>query len=181
MSIPQLSTAPTTTPIDLADARAACKLTGQERDAELGDWINLAVDRLQSETWRQFCTAIYTLNFDNWADEMILPNSPLASVGSVLYYDPDSDQQTLATSVYEVVTDQLPGFIRLKYNQTWPSVRGHPDDITVTYPCGEAVTDVPVWIKHATRLLVAHYYTHGEAAEIPDGVLALLDRVGEPV
>lgn len=181
MSEPQLSVAATSTPISLEQAREACHLTTHNRDGELEDWIALAVDNLQRITRRQFVTATYTLQFDDFADEMHLPPSPLASITTVKYYDGNSVQQTIADTVYEAVTDQLPGFVRLKYNQTWPSVRGHPDDIIITYVCGEAVADVPVWIKQACKFLVQHYYEFGPTAEIPDGILHMLDRVGVPV
>ncbi|MHC4176681.1 MAG: head-tail connector protein [Planctomycetota bacterium] len=190
MSEPQLSTAPTATPIGLGELRTQLRITGHDEDSYLNGLIETAVEVLQAKSWRQFCTATYTLNFDAWADKMILPKPPLASVGSVQYYDTGGVQQTLSSDVYEAVTDQTPGFIRLKYSQTWPSVRGHPDDITVTYTCGTAVAGVPSRTKQAVKLFAAHMYLQrapvvvgrsAAAVEVPMGIMWLLDRAGVPV
>lgn len=181
MNEPQQTVAPTETPISLGDARAVCRLTGHQQDGELQDWIDLAADRLQAITWRQFCTATYTLNFDRFDTELALPRPPLASVSSIKYYDLSSVQQTLSTDIYEAITDRTPGIVRLKYHESWPSVRGHPDDIIITFICGQAAGDLPIWAKQAVKFLVAHYYEFGPAAETPSGVLALLDRVGAAV
>ena len=178
MNEPQLITAPTFSPITLADAREACRISSNNEDRELGDWINEAVALLQQETWRQFCTATYSLKFDDFAEEMRLPRPPLASITSIVYYDSAGDQQTLSTDVYEAITDQTPGIVRLKYNQSWPATRGYYDDVTVTYVCGWAADAIPSWLKQSTKYLVAHLYEFRSAQPIPDGIRELLDKAG---
>ena len=181
MSEPQLTVAPTFSPITLADARQACRLTSQDEDDELRGWIDEAVARLQDETWRQFCTATYTLTFDSFANKLILPRPPLASVSSITYLDVAGVSQTLATSVYEVVTNQTPGLVRLKYAQSWPNVRGHADVITVTFLAGWTAAATPTWVKQSVKYLVAHLYEFRSADPLPKGIANLLDRAGFPV
>ncbi|HUT92362.1 MAG TPA: phage head-tail connector protein [Thermoguttaceae bacterium] len=180
--------APTASPVTLGDLRAHLRITGHDEDAYLQALIDMAVDALQAKAWRQFCTATYTMQFDDWADELRLPRPPLATVTSVKYYDTSEVLQTLATSVYEVITDQTPGLIRLKYQQTWPALRGHPDDILITYTCGSSAAAVPSRTKQAVKLLAAHHYQQRTpvvvgrtVVEIPMGIMWLLDRSGVPV
>ena len=45
--------------------------------------------------------------------EFRLPPSPLVSVQTVSYVDSDGNNQTLSSSAYEVITDEMPGFIRI--------------------------------------------------------------------
>lgn len=150
--------------------------------------LAMATEVLQRKAWRQFCTATLTIDFDDFADEIPLPRPPLISVSTVKYYDVDGVQQTLSTDVYEVVIDDTPGFIRLKYNQTWPSVRGHPDDVTITYVAGQAAADVPPRHKQAVLLYAAHLYqqrtlvlTGMTVSDVPMGIMWLLDRAGSAV
>ena len=188
MNEPQLITAPTFTPISLNDLKQHLRLTGHDEDPYLSDLIDVATDTLQAKAWRQFCTATYAMRFKAWQDEMHLIRSPLASVTSVTYVDSTGTTQTLSTDIYEVATYQTPGFIRLKYSQTWPTIRGHADDITITYVCGQAADDIPDRNKQAVKLFAAHLYQQRTqvivgriVAEIPMGVMWLLDRAGVPV
>ncbi len=190
MSEPQLTVAPTTTPISVPELRTHLRITVPVEDQYLSDLIDVAVNVLQEKAWRQYCTATYTLKFDDWAQEMFLPKSPLASVGSITYLDIASAQQTLSTDIYEVVTDQTPGLVRLKFNQTFPTLQGHPDDITITFTCGTTVALVPSRTKQAVLLMAAHMYHQRTlivvgrsliAVEIPMGIMFLLDRAGVPL
>ena len=180
MNEPQLITAPTFQPITLADAREATRINSKNEDRKLGDWINEAVARLQQETWRQFCTATYSLAFDDFSDKMFLPRPPLASVTGILYFDSAGVEQTLSTDVYDVVTDQTPGLVRIAYNQSYPATRGYLDDVTVTFTCGWIEAEIPTWVKQSTKYLVAHLYEFGSARKMPDGIRELLDRAGFP-
>lgn len=180
MNEPQLITAPTFQPITLADAREASRISSSIQDRELGSWINEAVARLQQETWRQFCTATYSMKFQEFTEEMHLPRPPLASVTSITYFDSAGDEQTLSADIYDVVTDQTPGLVRLAYQQSYPATRRHFDDITVTFVCGWPEDELPTWVEKSTKYLVAHLYEFGSAHSMPDGIRELLDKAGFP-
>ena len=65
---------------------------------------------------------------------------PLIEVTQIQYVDTSGDTQTLGTSVYTVDTDSVPGIVYLAYNQSWPSLRDIPKNVTVSYRCGYATT-----------------------------------------
>ena len=187
MSQPVLVTAPTDTPIEEADLRAHLRMEDRSEDHYLRTLIEAATETLQAIAWRQFMTATYSLTFDTFATQMVLPNPALQSVSSITYLDTAGASQTLSTDVYEVVINVEPGFVRLKYSQTWPAIRGHPGVITVTYICGYgAASAVPYRTRHAIKLLAAHLYQMREpvidgagAVEVPLGIRYLLDRVNK--
>jgi hypothetical protein len=56
----------------------------------------------------------------SFCDLLDLPVAPVISVTSVKYLDTDGVEQTLASSVYELVNTGLEPQIRLKINQTFP-------------------------------------------------------------
>lgn len=186
MSEPVLVTAPTDTPIEEADLRTHKGITHRSEDQYLRTLIETATEALQGIAWRQFMTATYSLTFDTFADRLELPRPPLQSVTSITYDDTAGSSQTLATSVYEVVTNSTPGFVRLKYGQTWPAVRGYPDVILVTFVCGYgAASAVPFRTRHAIKLLATHLYemrepvVDGGVVEVPMGIRYLLDRANK--
>ena len=80
-------------------------------------------------------------------------------------------------------TDADPGRIILGYNESWPTVRGHTNDVAYTYVCGYGDTGaaVPATLKAAIKLLVSHWSENREAtitgtniAEVPLAVNDLI-------
>lgn len=130
---------------------------------------------LISQTWRQ--------DFDGFADVMRLRVGPLMSVSSISYYDADNGAQTLSTDVYTVFADEIGPYIALKPDQSWPTSYSRDDAVRVTWTAGfgASATDVPMAIRQALLLLVAHWYdnrgiavTGANATEIPMAAKSLL-------
>ncbi len=159
----------------------------------------------EAVTGRQFINATWTWNLDRWpsrwrpwADgawdanrvalgrsEFAVPFAPLASVTSIKYLDPDGAQQTLSTDVYNVVTDETPGKIRLAWDQSWPETRVEPAAIEVIFVAGygAAGSDVPEPVRDAILMMVDDVYNHRSATveralRANPTVDALLNAVG---
>ena len=191
MNEPQLTVAPTEQAVTLGEVYTQLRITENDEDDYLEGLIDVATTVLQAKAWWQFLTATYTLKFTQFCTEMRLPRPPLKTVTGITYVDANGDSQTVTSSIYDVITYQTPGLIRLAYQQNWPSdLRGHPDDITVTFTCGEAASDVPDRTKQAIKLFVAHMYTERtpvvigrslNSVEVPMGIMFLLERAGMPV
>jgi uncharacterized phiE125 gp8 family phage protein len=90
-----------------------------------------------------------------FCDLIDLPMAPIISVSSVKYLDTAGVEQTLDTSVYELVNTGLEPQIRLKINQVWPSVRPVSDAVRVTAIAGYST--VPESIRAAMLMLIAQW------------------------
>ena len=110
------------------------------------------------------------------------PNPPLLTVSSFAYVDTSGNSTTWSSTNYSVLSDADPGRLALAYNASWPAVRTQPEAITITYTAGYgAASAVPQTIKHAVKMLVAHWYESREPvvigtiiADLPMAVDALL-------
>jgi uncharacterized phiE125 gp8 family phage protein len=179
-----IATAATVTPITLAELRTHLREPDHAEDAFLNTLISAAVEWCEGYTWSKLCSQTWDEYFDGFASPLPLWYSPVSAITSVTYTDTDGDAQTLAATVYELGNDNGKGTCRLKYDQTWPSTRGHADVVTVKYVTGYgAASAVPTPIKHAIKLLCGHLFENREQTiesiglgikGIPFGIFSLL-------
>lgn len=178
------------TPVSLVEAKAHLRVDHTDDDTLITALINAATDHLDgwsgvlgralvTQTWRQ--------DFADFTDKLRLPLKPVSSVSGVTYYDTDNAQQTLATSVYELLTDDAGPFLALKVDQSWPNTESRAAAVSVTFVAGSAVASVPAAIKAAMLLMIGHLYENREAvaegnfAVMPmavDALIAPYRRVG---
>ncbi len=180
-----LVTGPTEEPIDLESAKAHLRVTDNEEDNVINGLIKASRAYAEKYLRRQFVSATYALRMDLLPWKIVLPIPPLQSVTSITYVDFAGATQTISSSDYTVERYGEPGFIVAAYNLTWPTVRGHVNDVCVTFVAGYgAATAVPASIKQAMLLLIGSGYENKEAAvvdqgfsalDVPFGVEALLD------
>ncbi len=85
---------------------------------------------------------------------------------------------TCPYSIWETSAENGLPFIRAAYLQTYPITRGYRDDVTAQVVCGygSQATDVPLPIRQAIKLMIAHLYANrGEVpAAMPPAIDALL-------
>lgn len=176
-------------------------------DAEADDLIQEARELIEESIGVALITQTWTLSLDNWplgeerftegfstgsvADlyarpsTVELPRYPLQSIDSVTTYDEDGDSTAVTVaSVFDVDTAQVPGRMRLKVGQVWPSALRGTNAIEVSYVSGygDAASDVPAALKRAVKQLAAYLYSQrGDACDVSDalissGAAAILDR-----
>lgn len=163
---------PASEPITLDEVKAQCRITGSNEDSLLTAYISAA--RLFVEQYTGLRIVEQTVEFrgSNFFDLAYLPVAPLQSVSSIAYLDPDGTEQTLATTIYESVLIGLAPSIRLKVDQSWPSIRYASDAVRVVAVAG--YSSVPEPIKQAMLLIVASWFDSREVGPIPAGAMALL-------
>lgn len=71
-----------------------------------------------------------------------LPGGQLQSVSSITYYDDNGDLQTLASSMYQVDNQQVPGRVVPSYGNVWPTTRSQLNAVAITYTVGWPHTQV---------------------------------------
>ncbi len=172
----RVDTSATDNAIDLAISAAISRLDG--RDGLLGR-------ALAPQTWR--------LQLPRWpleGESICLPLPPLIQVSSITYLDEDEAEQTLATSVYDVInTESMRSLVRLAKDQTWPDLATRPDAVRIVFDAGyvdeqsPANIAVPDPIKQAIILMVQMWYDNPDREEIPGTVNSLVspfkaDRLG---
>lgn len=179
---PVLVAAPASAPVTVAEAKAQCRVDSSDEDALFTALIDAAVSYLDGWTGilgRALITQTWRQDFDRFGRCLRLPIFPVASITSVKYDDENDVEQTVGSSNYEILTDDLGSFVHFADGYGFPSISAARPAVRVTYVAGEAT--VPPAIKHAILMLVAHWYRNREtvivgsaAAEIPVGVTALL-------
>ncbi|WP_137719346.1 head-tail connector protein [Methylobacillus flagellatus] len=148
-------------------------------------WIPTAREQAEHRTGRALVTQTLRHTRDCFPGCAVrLPRPALQSVEHVKYIDPNGALQTLDPSRYQVVTDELLGWVLPAYGEAWPSVRAQPGAVQIQYVAGYGTPEqVPVSIKHWMLMAVATWFKQHEAvvtgtivAELPrDFFAALLD------
>lgn len=157
---------PAAEPATLREVKAHLRVDHDDEDPTIEGMIKAAREQLELITRRQFVTATWTLTQARFENPIRLSFPPLQSITSVKYIDGSGNQQTVASSVYEPVTDDLDPRVRLQFDQSWPTdVRDQPDAVEVIFLAGYGGPSAqPERAKAAIKLLVAHWYENREAA-----------------
>ena len=117
-------TAPAIEPITLADIKTRVNMDEDitEKDADI-ELLLIPAARAQAEsrTGRAMMTQTLQLTLFCFPYGAIsLPKPQLQSVDWIKYLDVDGVQQTLATSDYLVINDELYGYVVPAYGKSWP-------------------------------------------------------------
>ena len=162
MSSLSRTVAPTLQPVSLEEVYAHVRVADRSADtlALLNRLIDTAARLAEEITRRALLTQTWQLKLDAFPpSEILLPRPPLQSVTAIQYVDTSGETQTLGAEVYTVDTAHDPGRVLLAASQTWPAIRGEPNDVTITYVAGwTAAASVPQTIRHAILMLVHHWY-----------------------
>lgn len=158
--------APSTYPLDLADAKAHLRVTHTDDDNYIQGLIYAATDYLdykngvlgraiEAQTWK--------LEVALWdkLQRVHLPVTPVTAITSVQYYDGTNSLQTWSTSEYQLINRDWTAYVCPAPTYSWPSVYNREDAIAVTFTAGYAT--VPPTLVHAIKFLVAHMYENREA------------------
>lgn len=183
----ELVTAPSVEPV-LADE--VTRYVGAELAEDIADCevlLTAAREYLEEVTGRAFITQTRRLiadTFPRGREVLDLTRPPILSVTEILYLDENGAEQTLDASVYSVVlTQDRPGQVVLKSDQSWPvvaEITGR-DAVWVEYTCGYGATDasVPQRVKTALKMLV-RAWLDDPVGEMPDPVKVLIGSFAVP-
>lgn len=185
MLAPVRTVAPAAPLLTIEEVKAHLRVDHADEDVLITGLMDAAtahLDGYQGILGRALITQTWTVDFPTFRNRLDIPLGPVQSA-TIQYYDSSNEQQTLATSVYAVLTDGLGPYVALKYNQQWPQTYTRDDAVRVTFVAGygAAGKDVPLAIRAAMLLLIANWYDNrsavsvGEtASELPLSAAALL-------
>lgn len=182
---PVLVTAPTETPVSLAEAKRQVRAEDFTDDddlltaliaaatSHLDGWTGILGRCISPQIWRQDSEWLFR--------NMPLPLAPVISVApdpeivddplGVRYTDPDGVLQTIAPENYQLLVNDLGPFVRFNDGFSVPGVHAQKPAVSITYRAGYA--EVPPAIKQAMLLLVSHWYENRDAALVGEAVMAL--------
>lgn len=174
MLITELVTAPTETPVTLAELRAHLKITNTDEEKYLEALLQVSTQMAEKITRRALLTQTHKLYLDELPTQTIeLPFTPLQSVTHFKYYDYTTAVLTTWDSTnYFVDTKSEPGRLQRKTNYSWPTVDPRPSTIEIQFVCGYTSKDVvPNPIKQAILIMAAHAYENREPVVIGASVV----------
>jgi uncharacterized phiE125 gp8 family phage protein len=175
-----LLTPPSAEPWTVADAKAFLRVEHDDDDAIVASLIAAARSQVEALTRRALLTQTWRFVLDRWpADGRFAPRmGPLHSVIAARVYDTANNAS--AIDLESFVVDTAANIIA---SPSWAlpapgrSTAGIELDLQLGY--GALASDVPDPLRHAVRMLVAHWYENraaigAGAAMLPAGVGALI-------
>jgi uncharacterized phiE125 gp8 family phage protein len=155
------------------------RLDGGDDDAYVSKCLKAARQWIEGQVKRSIMAKTYDYNIDyawpykHGGIRIDFPVNPVTSVTSITYVDSDGASQTLAADQYTVVAREFNSYIVAAYNVSLPDVRWVPNAITVRFISGATTAEED--IKHAVKVLAAHYYENREVSSgTPMAVEALI-------
>lgn len=164
---PTTITAPTRYALELADAKQQLNLIGSaDDDLLLVDLIKAAHEYIETATDLTLTTTSYrvVLRVLPESSELVLPKPPVSAVSSFSYYDENNASQTF-TDYYLRTDGNSHSRILLNRDASWPNLYDRWDAVTIDYTAGIGANAaaMPATVRHAMRLLVAHWYDNRES------------------
>lgn len=155
-----LVTGATDLPVDLADMKAHLRVTHSAEDDLIGAYMAAAAESIEQETGVCFGSQVWEQSFQNPSRDLWLLKTPVQSLTSVKYYDPDNTEQTADLSDFDLFNMGDWFIVR---SDDWPTTYDRPDAITIRFTCGFAsVDDMPKTVGQAMKFIVGHWYEHRE-------------------
>ena len=176
---------PVVEPVTVAEAKLHCRIDVDEDDALVAALISTAREHLERISRPRVAMSAqrWLTVLDAWpaSARIELRPYPLISVIEVRYTDADGVEVTVAPEGYAVDTYSEPG--RLEVLDGWPGgTLAALNGLQIEYTAGYDRATLPMALRQATLLLVAHWYEHRELAmtsgavpkELPFAVAALV-------
>lgn len=169
-----LLTPPATEPLSLADAKAFLRIDHDHDDAIISALIASARGQVEALTRSALMTQVWRLVLDAWPCEgRITPRfGPLRAVNAARVYDAAGHASSIDTGRF--VVDAASGVI---VSPGWslpvPGRARAGIELDIAIGFGPTAADVPDVLRHAIRVLVAHWYDNRGLAAIGASVAML--------
>jgi uncharacterized phiE125 gp8 family phage protein len=179
-----LVTAPATEPVSLVEAKLQCKEDGSDQDTLISLYIKAAREMAEHEMSRVLITQTWELTLDAFpSGEIELPLTPIQSIASVSYQDPEDAEQTLDPSAYTLDKESVPGWLIPAASTAWPATIDAANSVRIRIVGGYATAAaVPDNIKLWILAHVATWFRNRESVNVGNivtkmpGLDSLLDR-----
>jgi uncharacterized phiE125 gp8 family phage protein len=131
----QVIAPPVEEPVDLADLKAALRVSHTDDDVLLAAMLAEARESIEVRTERQLARKTWLLTIDSFPTfEIVLPHRPIDSIVSVEYDDSAGLEQTMPATDYFLDNASEPGW--LFPVSSWPATLSAVNAVRVTYMAG---------------------------------------------
>ena len=174
-----MTAAPSVEPISLAEAKAHLRIDASDEDSLLSSLITAGRIFVERTLSLALITETWSFYLDGWprSGTIALPIQPVQAVTAVKAFDPDDSPTIVNSDTYSVDVLSEPARLVLSAGavQLSPARLLNAFEVAFTTGFGDEATDVPAPIRHALKLLVAHWFEHREPvvlSELPQEVPA---------
>ena len=157
-----LTAGPLVEPISLAEAKAHCRIDTDAEDLLVASLILAARMHIERSLDVALIEQSWSLYLDAWPDRhwLRLPLAPVISLDAVRLYSPTDTNITLDASLF--LLDRAGSKPRLfrRDGLAWPMPGRNANGIEIAFTAGYGATadDIPMPIRLAIKMLVAHWY-----------------------
>lgn len=161
-------TGPSGSVIDMNDLKLWLKVDDNDDDMTIHRLATAAVaafDGIRSPMRRCLLTQTWRQDFDGWGTYGYL-RLPFFGVSAVVvkYFDSDNAEQTVSSSLYELLEDECGAYVNFLSDFSEPSVYTRSDAVRVTMTVGYGTAaDIPSEIINAIWRMVAMAYEKRDA------------------
>jgi len=182
-----VQTAETAFAITSAEVKSWLRIDGSDDDTVISTLLKASHNWAKRYTGRSLTTQTLKMSIDSVYDtdiplqegnyigidqditrrSILLPQSPVASISSVKYYDDADTESTFASSKYYVDNHGIPARLVLRQGESYPTGLRVANALEITYVAGYGgASDVPDDIKHACLIYTAWLFEHrGDGTE----------------
>ena len=146
---------------DEAKSHLRIARSNEDHHDDLVRLIQQSRENFERDTDYVIATGTYVVKLSEWpiGDCIELPVRPVSSITSIAYLDTAGVSQTMSSGDYSLNTYGSRHKVQLGYGETWPTIRGWENDITITFVAGYASRSVvPANIKQACLLEIARLF-----------------------
>lgn len=164
------SAAPLWEPLTLAEAKKHLELGDDDtaHDQHVLRLITAARELVEHDCGIVLATGAHTLTLDDFPGELevYLPVRPVTSITSITYIGTDGVTYTMSAADYQLDNNEPQPEVRLSYLAEWPTSRGEPNAVTITFVAGYASqAAVPQSFKQMMLLEIARRFQDREGLE----------------
>ncbi|MCF6220539.1 MAG: head-tail connector protein [Robiginitomaculum sp.] len=162
--------APAVEPIDLAYAKTFLRVDGTDEDALINTLIKTARHRVENMIGRTLIRRSFVFRSAVPAGKCFsLPRPPLLGVIRLTLIAENDQAVDIPNTDYTVTRRRSPAQVRLKSGHDWTDYLAEFTTLEVEFEAGYGDTpdDVPLPIRQAILLLLAHSYEYREMSETP--------------
>lgn len=172
---------PAEEPITLAEAKSHLRLETAADDPLVTSLMITARLHIEAALGLALTSQQWTLVLDAWPAKSIveMPMRPVSAVTAVRVRAADGGQTVVPSASYVIDGAGVPPRL-VPANGAWPAPGRTVGGIEIDFTAGFGpAAAVPEPIRHALRLLVAHWYEHRDPIEIGDPATAVPNAVSE--